>query len=322
MTAAGAKSPSTWPSTSGPRWRPILGSCSPASRSASRRAWSWCGAACPTEGMNDRRWPRCVRDRTTRAGRSVNEVEVTPNVGAPRRRGPGLMGVDAGRRCRRRPRRRRPRVRWPACATASPRSPTTPTCCCSPATSPAAATRRGGGRGRRGAAARACRRSPSSATTTCTPTAATRWRPCWSDAGVKVLDGRGHDGGRRRSPGRRRRGQRVRRRASPAPCVSVFGEPETKAFARHAATVADRLGAALATIGAADLRLVLLHYSPVRDTLQGEPLEIYPFLGSYLLAEAIDATGCRPRRPRPRPPGQRAGHDARAACASATSRNR
>ena len=29
----------------------------------------------------------------------------------------------------------------------------------------------------------------------------------------------------------------------------------------------------------------------MRDTLQGEPLEIYPFLGSYLLAEAIDATG-------------------------------
>ncbi|MEV4258114.1 hypothetical protein AB0J52_33560, partial [Spirillospora sp. NPDC049652] len=28
--------------------------------------------------------------------------------------------------------------------------------------------------------------------------------------------------------------------------------------------------------------------SPVAGTLAGEPLEIYPFLGSYLLAEAID----------------------------------
>jgi Icc-related predicted phosphoesterase len=74
-------------------------------------------------------------------------------------------------------------------------------------------------------------------------------------------------------------------------CVSDFGEPETKAFARHGAAVAARLGEALAELDAADLRLVLLHYSPVRDTLQGEPLEIYPFLGSYLLAEAIDATG-------------------------------
>ena len=74
-------------------------------------------------------------------------------------------------------------------------------------------------------------------------------------------------------------------------CVSEFGEPETKAFARQAAAVADRVGAALAAIDGADLRLVLLHYSPVRETLQGEPLEIYPFLGSYLLAEAIDAWG-------------------------------
>jgi Icc-related predicted phosphoesterase len=40
-----------------------------------------------------------------------------------------------------------------------------------------------------------------------------------------------------------------------------------------------------------DVRVALLHYAPVRDTLQGEPLEIYPFLGSYLLAEAVDTAG-------------------------------
>ena len=74
-------------------------------------------------------------------------------------------------------------------------------------------------------------------------------------------------------------------------CTSEFGEPETKAFARHAVEVADRLGAALHDVADADLRIALLHYSPVRDTLQGEPPEIFPFLGSYLLAEAIDATG-------------------------------
>ncbi|MGH2591294.1 MAG: metallophosphoesterase family protein, partial [Actinomycetota bacterium] len=34
-----------------------------------------------------------------------------------------------------------------------------------------------------------------------------------------------------------------------------------------------------------------MHYSPVRETLQGEPPEIFPFLGSYLLAEAIDRAG-------------------------------
>ena len=30
----------------------------------------------------------------------------------------------------------------------------------------------------------------------------------------------------------------------------------------------------------------------MRDTLHGEPPEIYPFLGSYLLAEAVDMAGC------------------------------
>jgi Icc-related predicted phosphoesterase len=33
----------------------------------------------------------------------------------------------------------------------------------------------------------------------------------------------------------------------------------------------------------------LTHYSPVPETLRGERLEIYPFLGSYLLAQAIDS---------------------------------
>ena len=41
----------------------------------------------------------------------------------------------------------------------------------------------------------------------------------------------------------------------------------------------------------ADLRIALLHYSPIEATLEGERLEIYPFLGSYLLAEAVDNAG-------------------------------
>jgi len=74
-------------------------------------------------------------------------------------------------------------------------------------------------------------------------------------------------------------------------CVSEFGEAETKAFARHTTQVADRLRAAMAVCDGADVRIVLLHYSPVRDTLRGESPELYPFLGSYLLAEAIDDAG-------------------------------
>src|SRR5690606_27204165 len=42
-----------------------------------------------------------------------------------------------------------------------------------------------------------------------------------------------------------------------------------------------------------DVRVAMTHYSPVAETLAGERAEIYPFLGSYLLAEAIDGAGCQ-----------------------------
>jgi Icc-related predicted phosphoesterase len=73
-------------------------------------------------------------------------------------------------------------------------------------------------------------------------------------------------------------------------CASDFGEPEIKAFVGHTKRIADRWRVALKELQA-DRTVVLSHYSPVKDTLSGEPLEIYPFLGSYLLAEAVDAEG-------------------------------
>jgi Icc-related predicted phosphoesterase len=80
-----------------------------------------------------------------------------------------------------------------------------------------------------------------------------------------------------------------------------FGEPEMKAFVRHAKERADALEGALASLRT-PVRVGLMHYSPVRETLQGEPPEIFPFLGSFLLAEAIDRAGAdlamRPRTPR------------------------
>ena len=69
--------------------------------------------------------------------------------------------------------------------------------------------------------------------------------------------------------------------------LSEFGEPEMKAFARasiDAAADVERLLDELDT----HIRILLLHYAPVRETLVGEPVEIYPFLGSYLFAEAAD----------------------------------
>ncbi|MEV6362656.1 metallophosphoesterase family protein [Nocardia asteroides] len=73
-------------------------------------------------------------------------------------------------------------------------------------------------------------------------------------------------------------------------CASAFGEPQMREFAEHSVELADRLRAALSELRT-DVTVALTHYSPVSDTLHGEPPEIYPFLGSYLLGEAIDACG-------------------------------
>jgi Icc-related predicted phosphoesterase len=72
--------------------------------------------------------------------------------------------------------------------------------------------------------------------------------------------------------------------------ASDFGEPEMKAFVGHTRALAGRLERALGGLRA-ERRIALLHYSPVAETLAGEPREIHPFLGSYLLAEAVDRGG-------------------------------
>jgi Icc-related predicted phosphoesterase len=76
----------------------------------------------------------------------------------------------------------------------------------------------------------------------------------------------------------------------PGRCASAFGEPEMKAFVERTVESAARLERALSSLDT-DVRVALMHYSPVADTLGREPLEIYPFLGSYLLAEAVDRAG-------------------------------
>jgi Icc-related predicted phosphoesterase len=73
--------------------------------------------------------------------------------------------------------------------------------------------------------------------------------------------------------------------------MSEFGEEEFKAFARHGRLVAERLRGALRTLVATDVRLVLLHYSPVAETLAGERPEIHAFLGSHHLGDAVDEAG-------------------------------
>jgi Icc-related predicted phosphoesterase len=76
----------------------------------------------------------------------------------------------------------------------------------------------------------------------------------------------------------------------PGACGHAFGEPEMKEFMRLTERSAADLERALGALQA-DFRVALTHYSPVKDTLAGERLEIYPFLGAFQLAEAIDRAG-------------------------------
>ncbi|MCW2961796.1 MAG: metallophosphoesterase [Thermoleophilia bacterium] len=71
-------------------------------------------------------------------------------------------------------------------------------------------------------------------------------------------------------------------------CGSEFGEPEMKSFIRHTRGIADELRE-LVVAADADHVVALLHYAPTAETCAGERREIFPFLGSYLLGEAIDA---------------------------------
>jgi Icc-related predicted phosphoesterase len=77
----------------------------------------------------------------------------------------------------------------------------------------------------------------------------------------------------------------------PGATASEFGEREQRDFSRLTRTLATGLEAALRSIAGADIRIALLHYAPVADTLAGEPPGIHAFLGSYLFAEAADHAG-------------------------------
>jgi Icc-related predicted phosphoesterase len=74
-------------------------------------------------------------------------------------------------------------------------------------------------------------------------------------------------------------------------CATEFGEPEMKAFIRRTKQLAAAFEGALLALRC-DTRVALTHYSPIKGTLLGEKLEIYPFLGSYQLGEAIDKAHC------------------------------
>jgi Icc-related predicted phosphoesterase len=69
--------------------------------------------------------------------------------------------------------------------------------------------------------------------------------------------------------------------------LGSFGEPAMKQFVAETMSETMRLENAMRTVRATR-SVVVLHYAPVTDTIESEPLEIYPFLGSSRLAETID----------------------------------
>jgi Icc-related predicted phosphoesterase len=69
--------------------------------------------------------------------------------------------------------------------------------------------------------------------------------------------------------------------------LGAFGEDAIKAFVDEARNEARKLENALRSLRT-DRCVAVLHYAPVVGTVEGEPLEIYPFLGSSRLADAVD----------------------------------
>jgi Icc-related predicted phosphoesterase len=68
--------------------------------------------------------------------------------------------------------------------------------------------------------------------------------------------------------------------------LQSWGEKATKAIVREDMEQALKLETALARLQT-PTRIVLLHYSPIRATVEGEPPEIIPFLGSSRLEEPM-----------------------------------
>jgi len=103
--------------------------------------------------------------------------------------------------------------------------------------------------------------------------------------GIKILDGTGYErdgvgfAGTKGFVGGFGRG-----------VLTAFGEREIKTFVQATIDEALKLERAMSQLRT-EKRVVLLHYAPIAATVQGEPPEIFPFLGTSRLAEVIDRHG-------------------------------
>lgn len=107
-------------------------------------------------------------------------------------------------------------------------------------------------------------------------------RQILSDAGVRMLDGDSCELMGVGFAGVKGFGGGFNQRA-----LEPWGEESMKRFVHEAVDETLKLGSALARLRTPH-RIVLVHYSPVEETVEGEPREIYPFLGSSRLEEPID----------------------------------
>lgn len=105
------------------------------------------------------------------------------------------------------------------------------------------------------------------------------------DAGVRVLDGEGCTVAGVGFVGVKGFGGGFGRRA-----LGPWGESAIKHFVQEAVDESMKLERALSRLNR-EQRVVLLHYSPIQATVEGEAPEIWPFLGSSRLEEPIDRYG-------------------------------
>jgi Icc-related predicted phosphoesterase len=68
--------------------------------------------------------------------------------------------------------------------------------------------------------------------------------------------------------------------------LGAWGEPAIKLFVQECLHEAMKLESALAKLRT-PRRIALLHYSPIAGTVEGEPRDIFPFLGSSRLEEPL-----------------------------------
>ena len=68
--------------------------------------------------------------------------------------------------------------------------------------------------------------------------------------------------------------------------LGPWGERAIKQFVQESVSEALKLESALARLKTAH-RIAILHYSPIQGTVEGEPMEIFPWLGSSRLEEPL-----------------------------------